>query len=232
MDFSPTAVFHCPKCCIYRIIAETDLTIYIVGADRGIYLPALGPSKTNASPPPTNDGVKVGNSSTVKSQEGGWWQKVAKEYKFCTLHVPCHSQVKHMRIPMASALSRGFIPTCGDGVKIPMVPALSRFPFQRLSTGYSHFIDGFPQIRQGFMGVNAFVTPVRACPSIILTAASLAPDLSSIVTSVWRHSWGVWCMFSSFMAWSKRRLLSFDGKNTAKISAHFSLFQRIMKLWP
>ena len=53
-----------------------------------------------------------------------------------TLHVTCHSQVKHMRIPMASALSR--------------------FPFQRLSTGYSHFIDGFPQIRQGFMGVNAF----------------------------------------------------------------------------
>lgn len=151
--------FHCKnvkKACIYRIIAETDLTIYIVGADRGMYLPALGPSKTNASPPPTNDGVKVGNSSTVKSQEGGWWQKVAKEYKFCTLHVPCHSQVKHMRIPMASALSRGFIPTCGDGVKIPMVPALSRFPFQRLSTGYSHFIDGFPQIRQGFMGVNAF----------------------------------------------------------------------------
>lgn len=37
-----------------------------------------------------------------------------------------------------------------------MASALSRFPFQRLSTGYSHFIDGFPQIRQGFMGVNAF----------------------------------------------------------------------------
>lgn len=61
---------------------------------------------------------------------------MAEEYKICTLHVTCHSQVKHMRIPMASALSR--------------------FPFQRLSTGYSHFIDGFPQIRQGFMGVNAF----------------------------------------------------------------------------
>lgn len=43
-----------------------------------MYLPALGPSKTNASPPPINDGVKVGNSSTVKSQEGYGgkrWQK-------------------------------------------------------------------------------------------------------------------------------------------------------------
>lgn len=37
-----------------------------------------------------------------------------------------------------------------------MASALSRFQFQRLSTGYSHFIDGFPQIRQGFMDVNAF----------------------------------------------------------------------------
>lgn len=71
-----------------------------------------------------------------QKSRGMWWQKLAEEYKICTLHVTCHSQVKHMRIPMASALSR--------------------FPFQRLSTGYSHFIDGFPQIRQGFMGVNAF----------------------------------------------------------------------------
>lgn len=61
---------------------------------------------------------------------------MAEKYKFCTLHVTCHSQVKHMRIPMASALSR--------------------FPFQRLSTGYSHFIDGLLQVCQGFMGVNAF----------------------------------------------------------------------------
>lgn len=37
-----------------------------------------------------------------------------------------------------------------------MASALSRFPFQRLSTGYSHFIDGLLQIRQGFMRVNAF----------------------------------------------------------------------------
>lgn len=61
---------------------------------------------------------------------------MAEKYKFCTLHVTCHSQVKHMRIPMASALSR--------------------FPFQRLSTGYSHFVDGLFQICQGFMGVNDF----------------------------------------------------------------------------
>lgn len=61
---------------------------------------------------------------------------MAKEYKICTLPVTCHSQVKHMRIPMASALSR--------------------FPFQRLSTSQSHFVDGLFQIRQGFMGVNAF----------------------------------------------------------------------------
>lgn len=71
-----------------------------------------------------------------QKSRGVCWQKLAEEYKICTLHVSCHSQVKHMRIPMASALSR--------------------FPLQRLSTGYSHFIDGFPQIRQGFMGVNAF----------------------------------------------------------------------------
>ena len=25
-----------------------------------------------------------------------WWQKLAEEYKICTLHVTCHSQVKHM----------------------------------------------------------------------------------------------------------------------------------------
>lgn len=80
-DVGKEGKFHCKnvkKACIYRIIVETDLTIYIVGADRGMYLPALGPSKTNASPPPTNDGVKVGNSSTVKSQEGYGgkrWQK-------------------------------------------------------------------------------------------------------------------------------------------------------------
>nr|DAE67636.1 MAG TPA: hypothetical protein [Caudoviricetes sp.] len=29
-----------------------------------------------------------------------------------------------------------------------------------------------------------------------------------------------------------RRLFSFGGKNTAKISAYSSLFQRLMKLWP
>lgn len=42
--------FHCKnvkKSCIYRIIVETDLTIYIVGADRGMYLSALGPSAVN-----------------------------------------------------------------------------------------------------------------------------------------------------------------------------------------
>ena len=156
MDFSPTAVFHCQKSCIYRIIVETDLTIYIVGADRGIYLPALGPSKTNASPPPINDRVKVGNSSTVKSQEGVWWQKVAEEYKFCTLHVTCHSQETD-GVTIRDSITLHV--TCHSQVKhmrILMAPALSRFPFQRLSTGYSHFIDGFPQIRQGFMGVNAF----------------------------------------------------------------------------
>lgn len=124
------------KSCIYRIIVKTGLTIYIVGADRGMYLPALGPSKTNASPPPINDRVKVGNSSTVKSQEGYGGKRWQKNTNFVFSMSPCHSQVKHMRIPMASALSR--------------------FQFQRLSTGYSHFIDGFPQIRQGFMGVNAF----------------------------------------------------------------------------
>ena len=61
---------------------------------------------------------------------------MAEEYKICTLHVTCHSQVKHMWIPIASAPSH--------------------FQFQRLSTRYSHFIYCFPQIRQGFMGVNAF----------------------------------------------------------------------------
>ena len=65
-----------------------------------------------------------------------WWQKVAREYKICTLHVTCHSQVKHMWIPIASAPSH--------------------FQFQRLSTRHSHFIYCFPQIRQGFMRVNAF----------------------------------------------------------------------------
>nr|DAM64793.1 MAG TPA: hypothetical protein [Caudoviricetes sp.] len=53
-----------------------------------MYLPALGPSKTNASPPPTNDGVKVGNSSTVKSQEGGMVAKGGKRVQI--LYSPCH----------------------------------------------------------------------------------------------------------------------------------------------
>lgn len=61
---------------------------------------------------------------------------MAGEYKICTLHVTCHSQVKHMWIPIASAPSR--------------------FQFQRLSTRYSHFIYCLLQICQGFMGVNAF----------------------------------------------------------------------------
>lgn len=28
-----------------------------------------------------------------------WWLKLAEEYKICTLHVTCHSQVKHMGTP-------------------------------------------------------------------------------------------------------------------------------------
>lgn len=28
-----------------------------------------------------------------------WWQKLAEEYKICTLHVTCHSQVKHTGTP-------------------------------------------------------------------------------------------------------------------------------------
>ena len=48
-----------------------------------------------------------------QKSRGMWWQKLAEEYKICTLHVTCHSQVKHMRIPMASALSR--FPLCQDG---------------------------------------------------------------------------------------------------------------------
>lgn len=69
-----------------------------------------------------------------------WWQKLAEEYKICTLHVTCHSQVKHMWIPIASAPSR--------------------FPFQRLSTGYSHFVDGFPQIR----GLRLFPVSLYTVP--------------------------------------------------------------------
>lgn len=41
-----------------------------------------------------------------QKSRGMWWQKLAEEYKICTLPATCHSQVKHMRIPMASALSR------------------------------------------------------------------------------------------------------------------------------
>ena len=40
-----------------------------------------------------------------------------------------------------------------------MASALFRFPFQRLSTSHSHFIDGLLQIRQGFVGINAFRYP-------------------------------------------------------------------------
>lgn len=39
---------------------------------------------------------------------------------------------------------------------IPIASALSRFQFQRLSTGYSHFIDCLLQVSQGFVGINAF----------------------------------------------------------------------------
>lgn len=61
---------------------------------------------------------------------------MAKNYKFCTLHVTFHSHVKHIRTPTP--------------------PRSSRFSLNRLSTSYSHFVDGLLQICQGFMGINAF----------------------------------------------------------------------------
>lgn len=61
---------------------------------------------------------------------------MAKEYKFCTLPVTCHSQVKHMWAPTP--------------------PHFFGYPLNRLSTSKSHFVNGLLQVCQGFMGVNAF----------------------------------------------------------------------------
>lgn len=44
-----------------------------------------------------------------QKSRGVCWQKLAEEYKFCTLNVTCHSQVKHMWTPTPPHFSRELV---------------------------------------------------------------------------------------------------------------------------